>query len=75
VIYDRIRKCCGVKKTPMPEFQRNHQLDAVALDHHPRHGDAGFAGCLNQRLPSTLIAVTIFGVVLSAPTLITAYRS
>ncbi len=34
--------------------QRVHQLDAVAIDHHPRHGDAGVAGAVavwRQRHP------------------------
>ena len=29
--------------------QRIHQFDAVALDHHPRHGDAGAAGAAAVR--------------------------
>ena len=46
VIYDRIREMLRrYKKMPMPELLNEFdQLDAVALDHHPRHGDAGIAG-------------------------------
>ena len=46
VIYDRIREMLRrYKKMPMPELLNEFdQFDAVALDHHPRHGDAGPAG-------------------------------
>ena len=46
VIYDRIREMLRrYKKMPMPELLNEFdQLDAVALDHYPRHGDAGAAG-------------------------------
>ena len=46
VIYDRIREMLRrYKKMPMPELLNEFdQFDAVALDHHPRHGDAGVAG-------------------------------
>ena len=51
VIYDRIREMLRrYKKMPMPELlERVHQLDAVALDHHPRHGDVGAAGAAGVR--------------------------
>ena len=53
VIYDRIREMLRrYKKMPMPAAaQRIDQLDAVALDHHPRHGDAGAAGAAAVRRP------------------------
>ncbi len=51
VIYDRIREMLRrYKKMPMPELLNEFdQLDAVALDHHPRHGDAGVAGAVVVR--------------------------
>ena len=53
VIYDRIREMLRrYKKMPMPQLlERIHQFDAVALDHHPRHGDAGVAGAAAVRRP------------------------
>ena len=53
VIYDRIREMLRrYKKMPMPQLlERIHQFDAVALDHHPRHGDAGLAGAAAVRRP------------------------
>ena len=46
VIYDRIREMLRrYKRMPMPDLLNSlGQLDAVALDHHPRHRDAGVAG-------------------------------
>ena len=46
VIYDRIREMLRrYKKMPMPELLNAlGQPDAVALGHHPRHGDARAAG-------------------------------
>ena len=53
VIYDRIREMLRrYKKMPMPQLlERIHQFDIVALDHHPRHGDAGLAGAAAVRRP------------------------
>ena len=53
VIYDRIREMLRrYKKMPMPQLlERIHQFDTVALDHHPRHGDAGVAGAAGVRRP------------------------
>ena len=53
VIYDRIREMLRrYKKMPMPQLlERIHQFDPVALDHHPRHGDAGLAGPAGVRRP------------------------
>ena len=53
VIYDRIREMLRrYKKMPMPELLNEFdQLDAVALDHHPRHRDAGAAGAAAVRRP------------------------
>ena len=53
VIYDRIREMLRrYKKMPMPQLlERIHQFDIVALDHHPRHGDAGVAGAAAVRRP------------------------
>ena len=51
VIYDRIREMLRrYKKMPMPQLLNEFdQFDAVALDHHPRHGDAGAAGAVAVR--------------------------
>ena len=53
VIYDRIREMLRrYKKMPMPQLvERIHQFDIVALDHYPRHGDAGLAGTAAVRRP------------------------
>ena len=53
VIYDRIREMLRrYKKMPMPQLLNEFdQFDAVALDHHPRHGDAGVAGAAAVRRP------------------------
>ena len=53
VIYDRIREMLRrYKKMPMPELLNElDQFDAVALDHHPRHGNAGAAGAAAVRRP------------------------
>ena len=53
VIYDRIREMLRrYKKMPMPELaEQVDQLDAVALDHHPRHGDAVAARAAAVRRP------------------------
>ena len=53
VIYDRIREMLRrYKKMPMPQLlERIHQFDAVALDHHPRHGDAGAVRAAAVRRP------------------------
>ena len=53
VIYDRIREMLRrYKKMPMPQLlERIHQFDTVALDHHPRHRDAGVAGAAAVRRP------------------------
>ena len=57
VIYDRIREMLRrYKRMPMPELLNIvDQRDAVALDHHPRHGDAGAAGAADcsAATPST----------------------
>ena len=51
VIYDRIREMLRrYKRMPMPELlNESDQFDAVALDHHPRHRDAGAAGAAAVR--------------------------
>ncbi len=53
VIYDRIREMLRrYKKMPMPQLlNKFDQFDAVALDHHPRHGDPGLAGAAAVRRP------------------------
>ena len=53
VIYDRIREMLRrYKKMPMPQLLNEFdQLDAVALDHHPLHRDAGAAGPAAVRRP------------------------
>ncbi len=51
VIYDRIREMLRrYKKMPMPELLNEFdQFDAVALDHHPRHGNSGAIGAASVR--------------------------
>ena len=69
VIYDRIREMLRrYKKMPMAgTAQRVDQLDAVALGHHPRHGDAGacWRCCLfGGHAIHSFTATMMFGVVL-----------
>ena len=58
VIYDRIREMLRRYKTHVDAGTAQHlgQFDAVALDHHARHGDAGVAGAVLLRRPGDPLA-------------------